>query len=74
MFMQFFGFSTNPLSKVSKSANLFINEDCDELYSRLKFLEQVRGYGVLVGEPGTGTTTAIRRYLTSRPPSRFQAV
>ena len=50
MFMQFFGFRTNPFSKEIKTDNLFISEDCNELYSRLKFLEQVRGYGVLVGE------------------------
>lgn len=74
MFMQFFGFRTNPFSKEIKTDNLFISEDCNELYSRLKFLEQVRGYGVLVGEPGTGKTTAIRRYLTSLPPSLFQSV
>lgn len=74
MFMQFFGFRSNPFSKEIKVEDLFISADCNELYSRFKYLEQVRGYGVLVGEPGTGKTTAIRRYLTSLPASLFHPV
>jgi type II secretory pathway predicted ATPase ExeA len=74
MFMQFFGFRSNPFAKEIKTENLFTSEDCTELYSRLRYLEQVRGYGVLVGEPGTGKTTAIRKYLTSLQPSLFQPI
>lgn len=74
MFMQFFGFRSNPFSKEIKNEDLFTSGDCNELYSRLKYLEQVRGYGVLVGEPGTGKTTAIRKYLTSLSTSLFHPV
>ncbi len=74
MFIQFFGFKSNPFSKEIKVENLFTSEDCNELYSRLKFLEQVRGFGVLLGEPGTGKTTALRKYLSSLQPSLFQTV
>lgn len=72
MFMQFFGFKSNPFSKEINVENLFISHNCNELFARLKYLERVRGYGVVVGEPGTGKTTAIRKYLTSLSPALFQ--
>lgn len=74
MFMQFFGFRSNPFSKEIKIENLFTSSDNKELYSRLRFLEQVRGYGVIVGEPGTGKTTAIRRYLSKLNPAHYYPV
>ena len=74
MFMQFFGFRSNPFSKEINIEDLFISKDCNELFSRLKYLEKVRGYGILVGEPGTGKTTAIRRYLKSLPSSLYQSI
>lgn len=74
MFTQYFGLKFNPFSKEVKIEDLFQGDDWNELYSRFKYLEQVRGIGLLVGEPGTGKTTALRRYLTSLQPSLFHPI
>jgi hypothetical protein len=42
---------TNPYSKEVPSDKLFINQDLLELESRLKYLQNTRGIGLVAGEP-----------------------
>jgi len=63
MFTQYFGMKFNPFSKEISEDNLFESTDFKELESRLKYLQQTRGIGLVIGEPGTGKSTALRKYV-----------
>jgi type II secretory pathway predicted ATPase ExeA len=65
MFTQYFGMKFNPFSKEIPSDNLYESNDFKELESRLKYLQKTRGIGLVIGEPGTGKSTALRRYVSS---------
>ncbi|CEP66868.1 AAA+ ATPase domain [Moorella glycerini] len=44
-----------------------------ELASRLKYLQQVRGIGLITGEVGCGKTTALRKFLSELNPAQYKA-
>lgn len=71
MFTQFFGMKFNPFRKEAPVEELYSSEDWMELHSRLKYLQQTRGIGLIIGEPGMGKTTALRRYISSLNPALF---
>jgi len=72
MFLQFFGLKFNPFTKEIESQDLFESEDMKELFSRLKYMQQSRGIFLIVGEPGTGKTTAIRKFCASLNPGTYK--
>ncbi|KHO62423.1 AAA domain [Thermoanaerobacter sp. YS13] len=65
MFTQYFGMKFNPFSKEISVNDLYISEDIAELNARLKYLQETRGIGLVVGEAGSGKSTALRRYAES---------
>lgn len=57
-----YGLEFNPFIKNSK--NLFIEtSEYNELKVRLNSLFEIKGFGLIVGEPGHGKTTMIRNYV-----------
>lgn len=50
MFTQYFGMKFNPFSKEISVNDLYISEDIAELNARLKYLQETRGIGLVVGE------------------------
>lgn len=72
MFTQFFGLKFNPFSKEIAFDQLFAGRDLTELESRLKYLQKVRGIGLVVGEPGCGKTTALRKFVSELNPAHFK--
>lgn len=73
MFTQFFGLKSNPFCKEIPTDDLFLSNDLMELNSRLKYLQQTRGIGLIAGEPGSGKSTALRKYVAELNPSLFRA-
>ena len=73
MFKQYFGMKTNPFDKDVDSAELYAGSDIKELDSRLKYMLDIRGIFLLVGEPGSGKTTALRKFKDSLGPSLYKA-
>lgn len=73
MFTQFFGLKFNPFTKEIPFDQLFLSQDLLELASRLKYLQQVRGIGLLTGEPGCGKTAALRKFLSELNPAHYKA-
>ena len=63
MFKQYFGLKFNPFSKEILPEQLFENYELIELSSRLNYLQSTRGIGLLVGEAGSGKSTALRKYV-----------
>ncbi|WP_027357378.1 ATP-binding protein, partial [Desulfofundulus thermocisternus] len=72
MFTQFYGLKFNPFSKEVPFDQLYLSQDLMELTSRLKYLQQVRGMGLVAGEPGCGKTTALRKYVEELNPAHFK--
>lgn len=72
MFEQFFGLKFNPFTKEIPDKDLFMSQDLKELISRLKYLQNTRGIGLVVGEAGTGKSTALRQYASSLNPSLYK--
>jgi general secretion pathway protein A len=72
MFLQFFGLKFNPFNKEISTDQLFASLDWQELESRLKYLQTTRGMGLIVGEPGTGKSTALRKYTGELNPALYK--
>lgn len=73
MFTQFFNLRFNPFTKEIPIDKLFLSKNLEELTSRLMYLQKARGIGLIIGEAGTGKTTALRQYAQSLNPALFQS-
>lgn len=65
MYQQHFGLTRLPFEGPADSSELFASEDATETDSRLRHLLDLRGIGLLTGEPGCGKTSACRRFADS---------
>ncbi|NLK52948.1 MAG: AAA family ATPase [Syntrophomonadaceae bacterium] len=72
MFRQFFGLRSYPFSNEIDPEHLFRGKDFTELDSRLKYLQQTRGIGLISGETGSGKSTALRRFIHLLNPSLYR--
>lgn len=61
MFRQHFGLKFNPFDKEISTDKLFASRDTRELDSRLKYMLDSRGICLIVGEPGSGKSTGLRK-------------
>lgn len=61
MFKQHFGLKFNPFDKEIPTDKLFVSRDTKELESRLKYMLDSRGICLIVGEPGSGKSTSLRK-------------
>lgn len=61
MFKQHFGLKFNPFDKEIPTDKLFTSRDARELDSRLKYMMDARGICLIVGEPGSGKSTSLRK-------------
>lgn len=72
MFTQFFGLKYNPFGKEIDVGDITETEDIKELFSRLKYIQQNRGIFLLVGEPGMGKSTALRKFSMELNPGIYK--
>lgn len=73
MFRQHFGMKYNPFDKEIDIADMYMGGDLRELDSRLKYMLENRGIFLLVGEPGSGKTAALRYFAEGLGPSLFRS-
>ena len=73
MFKQHFGMRFNPFDKDMEVDKLYSSKDIRELESRLKYMMENRGIFLLVGEPGSGKSTAVRRFAENLGPSLWRS-
>ena len=68
-----YGLEFNPFLKNSR--DIFIETDeTKEVRFRLDYLAQTKGFGLLVGAPGLGKTTALRSFAASLNSANFKVV
>jgi len=72
MFTQYYGLKFNPFTKEIETKDVYDTEDTQELSSRLKYIQKNRGIFLLVGEPGMGKSTALRKFASELNPGLFK--
>ena len=68
-----YGLEFNPFVKNAPDVIIETN-DYKQIYQRLNFLIDNKGFGVITGEPGRGKTTAVRHFTKQLNPSLFKVV
>ena len=68
-----YGFEYNPFIKNDRET-LIETREYREVTSRLNYLLQIKGIGLLTGNPGLGKTTAIRNWLRSLNPTAYKTI
>ena len=72
-FLEFFGFSDDPFKITPDSRYFFLSESHQEALSSLRYLlESEEGFAVIIGEPGTGKTLTVRKFVDELPPGKVR--
>ncbi len=67
-YLEFFGLEDDPFKITPDSNYFFLSESHQEALSSLRYLlESEEGFGVIIGEPGTGKTLTVRKFLDDLP-------
>ena len=72
MWESFFGFKKTPFSDSPDAKQLFASQAWNQVKTRLEFLAQHHGVGLITGEVGAGKSTAARVFTTSLNPSLYK--
>jgi type II secretory pathway predicted ATPase ExeA len=72
MWESFFGFKKTPFSDRPDSKQLFASEAWNQVKTRLEFLSQHHGVGLLTGEVGAGKSTAARAFTATLNPNLYK--
>ena len=68
-----YGLEFNPFIKSTKEF-LVETSEYREVQARLNYLNQVKGFGLITGQPGMGKTTAIRNWTRSLNSAAYKVV
>lgn len=74
MYKSFYSLSHNPFNKDIKTKDLFPSDSFKEVTARLNYLNKTRGIGVVVGEPGSGKTSALRALADKLNSSLYKVI
>lgn len=74
MFKAFYGLTFDPFTKEVESKNFYKSYQFKQGLSRLDFLKQNKGFGLITGEPGTGKSSLLRYFKESLNPNLFKCV
>lgn len=69
-----FGFQRRPFDKSIDTRKLYVWPGLQELEARLEMAKQSRGILLVTGEPGTGKTVALRRFVDSLNAEHYRPV
>jgi type II secretory pathway predicted ATPase ExeA len=69
-----FGLKYRPFHKDISTRDLYCWSGLQELEARLEMAKQARGIMLLTGEPGTGKTVALRRFVDSLNSEHYRSV
>jgi general secretion pathway protein A len=71
MWESFFGFKKTPFSDSPDAKQLFASEAWNQVKTRLEFLANHHGVGLLTGEVGAGKSTAARAFTATLNPNLY---
>lgn len=73
-YLSYYQLKENPFGKYVANGNIFENEDVLEAAARIEYAVEVDGIALITGEPGTGKTTAVRKYFDELDPELYKLV
>lgn len=68
-----FGLEYNPFIKNNNDTKIELSNS-EQLLFRLKHLEEIKGIGLITGEPGLGKTTTIRHWAKNLNPNLYKVI
>lgn len=74
MYRAFYSLSKEPFVKDVRPQDHFPSKTFKEALARLKYLVDARGFGALVGEPGSGKTYALRTLADGLNPALYKVI
>jgi len=74
MWEAFFGFKKTPFPDSPDAKQLFASQAWNQLKSRLQFLIDYHGAGLLTGEVGSGKSTAARTFTAALNPNLYKVL
>ena len=74
MYKAFYGLSGDPFLKSIETKEQFKFQGFTEAFSRLEFLKNTKGFGLITGEPGVGKSFLLRCFIDSLNPNLFKPV
>jgi general secretion pathway protein A len=74
MWQSFFGFKKTPFGDSPDNKQLFASAAWQQVNSRLEFLAQHHGVGLLTGEVGAGKSTAARVFTAALNPNLYKTL
>lgn len=74
MYKSYFGFTYDPFSKEVENKNFYKSYQFNQALSRLDFLKQNKGFGLITGEPGAGKSSLLRYFKENLNPNLFKCV
>ena len=72
MFTAFWEMQFNPFSKPASNKHCFESDDFKQATARLKHLCDIKGIGLITGNPGTGKTFTLKKFADSLNPGLFK--
>jgi len=66
------GFKKMPFDKSIKVQDLYKSNDANEIEVRFEYLKQFRGILLLTGEPGSGKTVMLRKFVHGLNPASYE--
>ncbi len=74
MYLKHFAFTHFPFEHTLQAQALFASTMLTEASVRLQHLIELRGIGLLTGEPGSGKTTLARHVVATLHPGLYRVV
>lgn len=74
MYRAFYSLSKEPFARDIRPQDHFPSKSFKEALARLKYLVDARGFGALVGEPGSGKTFALRTLADGLNPALYKVM
>lgn len=74
MSIRFYGFTQTPFTNEIKAKDIFPSSQISELHQRLNYYLTHKGIGLVLGEVGSGKTTAIRSWAEAQNPNQHKLI
>ena len=74
MFQSYYGMSCDPFSKEMNIDHPYESDDFKEIITRFKYLVEIKGIGLFIGEAGFGKTFSLRSFATSLNPDLYKVI
>ena len=73
-YLSYYGIEKNPFTKEIKIKDLYESETFIEGYSRLEYLKEIKGIGLITGIPGIGKTSLLRKFEENLNKEKYNVI